>query len=81
MVSGSGKAVSIFTWEETEFGKISAKLKLRPPETEFEKGIAQFGHLRIEVTMLMVTAILTINVYLQHPILTPFSFPLLLPSD
>lgn len=78
VVSGSGKAVVIFTGEETEFGKISAKLKLRPPETEFEKGIAQFGHFLMEVTMLMVTAIFAINVYLQRPILDSFLFSLAL---
>ena len=78
VVSGSGKAVAIFTGEETEFGKISAKLKLRPPETEFEKGIAQFGHFLMEVTMLMVTAIFAINVYLQRPILDSFLFSLAL---
>lgn len=78
VVSGNGKAVAIFTGGETEFGKVSAKLKLGPPETEFEKGITQFGHFLMEVTMLMVTAIFAINVYLQRPILDSFLFSLAL---
>jgi len=56
VVSGSGKALVVFTGKETEFGKISETLKLRPPETEFERGVANFGHFLMEVTMLMVLA-------------------------
>ena len=39
VVSGSAKAVVIRTGKETEFGKVSERLKLRPPETEFEHGV------------------------------------------
>ena len=78
VVSGSGKALAVSTGKETEFGKISEKLKLRPPETEFERGIASFGHFLMEVTMLMVITIFVINVYLQRPILDSFLFSLAL---
>lgn len=78
VVSGTGKAVSVFTGKETEFGKVSAKLKLGPQETEFEKGIAHFGHFLMEVTMLMVTVIFAINVYLQRPVLDSLLFSLAL---
>jgi len=78
VVSGTGKAVAVFTGKETEFGKVSAKLKLGPQETEFEKGISHFGHFLMEVTMLMVTAIFVINVYLQRPIFDSVLFSLAL---
>ncbi len=78
VVSGTGKVVAVFTGKETEFGKVSEKLKLGPQETEFEKGISQFGHFLMEVTMLMVTAIFVINVYLQRPILDSVLFSLAL---
>ncbi|WP_269852080.1 HAD-IC family P-type ATPase [Methanosarcina horonobensis] len=78
VVSGSGKAVAVFTGKETEFGKISARLKLGPPETEFEKGITHFGHFLMEITMIMVTAIFAINVYLQRPVLDSILFSLAL---
>ena len=78
VVSGNGKALVVFIGKETEFGKISETLKLRPPETEFEKGVARFGHFLMEVTMLMVIAIFAINVYLQRPILDSFLFSLAL---
>ena len=78
VVSGSGKALVVFTGKETEFGKISETLKLRPPETEFERGVANFGHFLMEVTMLMVLAIFVINVYLQRPVLDSLLFSLAL---
>jgi Mg2+-importing ATPase len=78
VVSGSGKALVVATGKKTEFGKISESLKLRPPQTEFEKGIDSFGHFLMEVTMIMVVAIFAINVYLQRPILDSFLFSLAL---
>lgn len=78
VISGTGKAVAVFTGKETIFGKVSAKLKLGPQETEFEKGIANFGHFLMEVTMLMVTAIFLINIYLQRPVLDSVLFSLAL---
>lgn len=78
VVSGSGKALAVFTGKETEFGKISETLKLRPPKTEFEEGVSHFGYFLMEVTMLMVVAIFAINVYLQRPVLDSFLFSLAL---
>jgi len=78
VVSGSGKVLAVSTGKGTEFGKISEKLKFRPPETEFEKGISRFGNFLMEVTMLLVMAIFAINVYLQRPILDSFLFSLAL---
>ncbi len=78
VVSGSGKELVVSTGKNTEFGNISESLKLRPPKTEFEQGIENFGHFLMEVTMLMVVAIFAINVYLQRPILDSFLFSLAL---
>jgi len=65
VVSGSGKAVVIRTGKETEFGKIFERLKLRLPETEFERGVRRFGYLLMEITMVLVIAIFAINVFLR----------------
>jgi Mg2+-importing ATPase len=45
VVSGSAKAVIVQTGMRTEFGQISERLRLRPPETEFEHGVRRFGYL------------------------------------
>ena len=78
VVSGSATALVIRTGKETEFGKVSERLKLRPQETEFERGIRQFGYFLMEVTLVLVVAIFAINVYLARPVLDSFLFSLAL---
>lgn len=78
VVSGSGTALVIKTGRETECGKLSERLKLRPQETDFERGIRQFGYFLMEVTLVMVVAIFAINVYLARPVLDSFLFSLAL---
>ena len=78
VVSGSASAVVVHTGRETEFGKVSERLALRPPETEFERGVRQFGYLLMEVTLLLVIAVFPFNVYLARPALDSFLFALAL---
>jgi len=78
IVSGTATAIIVHTGTETEFGKVSERLKLRPPETDFEHGIRRFGYFLMEVTLVLVVAIFAINVYLQRPVLDSFLFSLAL---
>ena len=78
VVSGAAKAVVVHTGKETEFGKISERLKFRPPDTEFERGVRRFGYFLLEVTLLLVIAIFAINVYLERPVVEAFLFALAL---
>jgi Mg2+-importing ATPase len=78
VVSGSARAVVVRTGRETEFGKVSERLKLRPPETEFERGVRRFGYLLMEVTLVLVIAVFAINVYFARPVLESFLFALAL---
>jgi len=78
VVSGSATALIVHTGKETEFGKVSERLKLRPQETEFEHGIRRFGFFLMEVTLLLVVGIFAINVYLGRHILDSFLFSLAL---
>jgi len=78
VVSGTAKALVISTGKETEFGKVSERLKLRPQETDFEQGIRRFGYFLMEVTLVLVIAIFAINVYLARPVLDSFLFSLAL---
>ena len=78
VVSGAATAVVVLTGGATEFGQVSAELKLRPPETEFERGVRRFGFFLMEVTLLLVIAIFAINVYLHRPVLEAFLFSLAL---
>jgi P-type Mg2+ transporter len=78
VVSGSAKAVAVYTGKDTEFGAISEELKLRPPETEFERGVRRFGYLLLEITLILVIAIFACNIYFQRPILDSLLFALAL---
>ena len=62
VVSGTARLLVVRTGRDTEFGRISGSLRLRPPETGFERGIRRFGYLLLEVTLLLVLAIFAINV-------------------
>jgi Mg2+-importing ATPase len=74
VVSGSAKALVVRTGKETEFGEVCERLRLRPQETDFERGIRQFGYFLMEVTLVLVVAIFAINVYLARPVLDSFLF-------
>ncbi len=77
-VSGTAKAVIVSTGLQTEFGKVSQRLRFRPPETEFEHGVRHFGYMLMEITLLLVVAIFAINVYLTKPVIDSFLFSLAL---
>lgn len=78
VVTGTATAAVVLTGKETEFGKISETLKLRPPETEFERGTRQFGYLLMEVTFLLLIAVFAINVFFSRPVLESLIFALAL---
>lgn len=78
VISGEAQAVVIAVGTATEFGKISQSLKVRPPATEFERGIRHFGTLLLEITFLLVVSIFAINVYFHRSVLDSLLFALAL---
>ena len=78
IVSGNAKALVVLTGSDTEFGKVSERLKLRPQETEFELGIRRFGFFLAEITLMLVIIIFAVNVYLHRPVMDSFLFSLAL---
>ena len=58
----------------TTFGAIVARIKSRPPETEFGRGIRQFGYLLIRVMVVIVLFVLTMNQLLGRPIIDSLLF-------
>jgi Mg2+-importing ATPase len=65
--SGTARALIVQTGARTAFGQIAQRLTLRPPETEFERGIRRFGNLLTEVMVGLVVAVFAINVFLDRP--------------
>jgi Mg2+-importing ATPase len=78
MVSGTATALVVAIGKDTEFGRVSERLKLHPPETDFERGLRRFGYLLLEVTLLLVIGIFAFNVYLHRPVLDSFLFSMAL---
>jgi Mg2+-importing ATPase len=78
VVSGTARALIVRTGAHTEFGAISERLRLRPPETEFEHGLRRFGYFLGEVTILLSVAIFGLNVALARPVFDSFLFALAL---
>lgn len=78
IISGTTRAVAVFTGKQAEFGKISERLKLKSRETEFEHGISHFGFFLLEVTLSLVIVIFAVNVYFHRPVLESFLFSLAL---
>ena len=62
------------TGRRTAFGTIAARLKARPPETEFERGIRQFGYLLIRVMIGVVLFVLSVNLLLGRPLIDSLLF-------
>lgn len=78
VVSGTARVLIVNTGIHTEFGAIADRLRLRAPQTEFERGLRRFGEMLIRVTLVLVIAIFAINVYFHRPVLEAFMFALAL---
>ncbi len=76
--SGSARLLVVQTGKATAFGLIAEKLALRPPETDFERGIRRLGYLLTEVMLLLVLSIFLFNVLTHKPIIQSLLFSLAL---
>jgi Mg2+-importing ATPase len=74
VVSGRGTALVAATGAQTAFGQVSARLRTRAPENDFERGIRHFGYFLTEITMVLVLLIFAINVYFKRPVLESLLF-------
>ena len=72
--TGIGTAVVVRTGNNTEFGEIAKRLAMRPPETEFGRGIRQFGLMLTWITMALVLFVLLVNITLHRPRMESFLF-------
>jgi Mg2+-importing ATPase len=76
--SGSARLLVVQTGTATAFGQIARKLTLRPPETEFERGIRRLGYLLTEVMFVLVFAVFATNVFFEKPVLDSLLFSIAL---
>ena len=76
--SGTAQVLIVQTGKATVFGQVAENLRLRPPETEFERGIRQFGNLLTQVMLVIVVIVLAVNIFLHKPLLDSLLFALAL---
>jgi Mg2+-importing ATPase len=76
--SGTAQVLIMQTGKATVFGQIAQRLSLRPPETEFERGVQRFGYLLTQVMMVMVVIVLAVNIFLAKPPIDSLLFALAL---
>jgi Mg2+-importing ATPase len=65
VVSGTATALVSATGRATAFGAIAERLAMRPPETEFERGLRHFGQLIMRTTFLLVLFIVVVRIALH----------------
>jgi Mg2+-importing ATPase len=72
--SGTATTLVVRTGRDTAFGAIAASLKARAPETEFARGVRQFGYLLLRVMVVMVLFVLTVNLLFARPVIDSLLF-------
>lgn len=72
----SGHAIELVmeTGTATHYGRIAEQLTLRPPETDFERGIRHFGFLLTQIMLILTLTVFAINVLLDKPAIDSLLF-------
>ena len=66
--SGTARVLIAVTGRGTALGAIAARLEAPLHETDFARGVRQFGYLLLKVMMVMVVFVLTINLAHHRPL-------------
>jgi P-type Mg2+ transporter len=67
VVSGTATARVVATGASTQFGDVVTRLQARAPETEFERGLRQFGLLITRTVLVLVLVILAASLAMHRP--------------
>ena len=65
--SGTARCVVVKTAQSTQFGSIAQRLELRPPETDFDRGIRRFGYLLTIAMLVMVLVVFAVHMLAGRP--------------
>src|SRR5580765_22711 len=74
VVSGTATALVVATGPATAFGDIAARLAMRPPETEFERGTRQFALFITRTVFFLVLFVLLASALLHRAFLESLLF-------
>ena len=76
--SGTARCVMVTTGLHTQFGSIAQRLTLRPPETEFDRGLRRFGRLLTSAMLVMVFLVFIVHVLNGRPAIETLLFAIAL---
>ncbi len=76
--SGTAEVLVTRYAAQSEIGRIAKTLALRPPETEFERGLRRFGGLLLRVMLVITIVVFGINILLHRPTLDTLLFAIAL---
>ena len=76
--SGTARCVAVATGGRTQFGGIAARLSLRPPETEFDRGLKRFGYLLTSAMLVMVLLVFAAHALQGRPAIETLLFSIAL---
>jgi Mg2+-importing ATPase len=65
--SGTARCLVVATGPATEFGTIAHRLSLRPPETEFDRGVRRFGYLLTSAMLIIVFLVFVAHMFRGRP--------------
>jgi Mg2+-importing ATPase len=73
---GSGQGVVVSTGKNTYLGSISRSLTRPHPETEFQRGIRQYGNMLMTLTFALSVGIFALNALVGHKLIDSLLFSL-----
>ena len=73
---GSGRGIVVETGNRTEFGSITKSLTRPHPETEFQKGIKNYGSMLLTLTGALAVGIFALNALVGRPLIDALLFSL-----
>jgi Mg2+-importing ATPase len=76
VVHGAGRGIIVSTGKNTEFGAISKSLARPHPETEFQKGVRNYGTMLMVLAIALTVGIFALNAFIGHPIIDSLLFSL-----
>jgi Mg2+-importing ATPase len=72
--SGTARVLIVRTARATEIGAIADRLQRRVPETDFERGLRQFGYLLTRLAAVLVLAVFAVHVFFHRPAIDSLLF-------
>ena len=73
VISGSAKAVVIYTGENTYFAGVASMVTTEKPKTSFQTGVENISKLLIRFMLILIPIVFLLNVW-KHELLTSFTF-------